>query len=316
MSVEETPETYGDWAIAAIKKHFEKMLKHESAVWEDKEPEALHQMRVGMRRLRTALVGFSRAIKVPKPAREKKVGSIARKLGTLRDLDVLKESLETDYLPTLPPKEQTQLKPVCKELRKQRQQAYQKVTQTLDSKDYQKLKNALNEWLEKPKLSAIASLPISEFLPDLLLPHVSNLLLHPGWMVGKNTDQTSATLHDLRKAAKKSRYQMELFPHCYDEPYQQYVKQIKEIQSILGDIQDSVVLGEFLSDCCGETLSQDFPHLSQQLTDFRAQKWQQWEELQQHFLNPATRQNLRLTVQNPLLSHSLQGEKTDSIATN
>ncbi|PNW34568.1 UNVERIFIED_CONTAM: metal-binding protein [Euhalothece sp. KZN 001] len=324
MSEQTTVETFGDRAIVALAKHSQKMLKHETGVWEDQDPEALHQMRVGMRRLRTALVGFSRAIEVPKPAREKKVGKIARELGTLRDLDVLKESLETYYLPSLPVTEQDQLQSVFKEIAKQRQQAYKKVTKALDSKDYQKLKSSLKQWLESPKLSAIAPFPLAEVLPDLLLPHISNLLLHPGWLVGQNSDQDSATildeegetLHSLRKAGKKARYQMELFTHCYNEPYQQYVKQIKAIQSTLGEIQDSVVLREFLTECCGEKFPQAFPHLQEQLTEFRVQKWQEWEELRQYFLDSATRQNLRLTVQNPFPNEteSSSESQTDSVA--
>lgn len=307
MSEVKPAETFGDWAIAALGKHSQKMVKHEADVYQDKDPEALHQMRVGMRRLRTALVGFSRAIELPKAAQEKKVGKIARELGTLRDLDVLHAGLETDYCPVLEPQEQEKLKSVFKQLGKQRQQAYKNVTKTLESKDYQKLKSSLNEWLDQPKLSAIAHLPLAEVLPDLLLPHVSNFLLHPGWFVGKDSNQDSATildqegdtLHSLRKAAKKARYQMELFTHCYDERYQEYVKQIKGIQSILGEIQDSVVLTEFLRECCGKNFSQDFPHLQEQITAVRAQKWQEWEKLQAYFLDAATRQNLRLTIENP-----------------
>jgi CHAD domain-containing protein len=260
-----------------------------------------------MRRLRTALVGFSRAIVIPKAAREKKVGKIARELGTLRDLDVLKASLENDYFPAIPPSEQEQLKSVLKHLEKRRKHAYKKVIKALEGNQYQDLKASLKQWLEAPKLSAIAPLPIAEVLPDLLLPHVSNFLLHPGWLVGQSShldaitllDQQGETLHSLRKAAKKSRYQMELFTHCYNSTYQHYVKQVKAIQSVLGDIQDSVVLAEFLSNYCDKTLAEDFPALTEKLSAFRQQKWQAWEALQQYFLDPATRHNLRLTIENP-----------------
>ncbi len=320
-------DTFGDWARAAIAKHSQKMVKHEAEVYEDKDPEGLHQMRVGMRRLRTALVGFSRAIEIPKAAKEKKVAKIARELGTLRDLDVLKAELETDYYPSLSTEEQEKLKPVFKEIGKQRQRAYKKVTKTLESKDYLKLKSRLQDWLENPQLSPIASFSLTDVLPDLLLPHVSNFLLHPGWLVGKDSNQDSAdildqereTLHSLRKAAKKVRYQMELFTHCYDEPYQQYVKQIKAVQSILGEIQDSVVLNDFLRNCWGQTFAQDLPHLAEKTTDFRTQKWQEWEQLQQYFLDGGTRQNLRLSLQNPYPTNNVEAseeENRDPLAMN
>ncbi len=68
----------GDWASLAIKKHLEKIVKHEADVLKDRDPEDLHQMRVGMRRLRSAITGFAPALELPKPAQEKKIGKIAR----------------------------------------------------------------------------------------------------------------------------------------------------------------------------------------------------------------------------------------------
>ncbi|MDY7014654.1 MAG: CHAD domain-containing protein, partial [Cyanobacteriota bacterium] len=56
------PKTFGDWARVAIAKHSRKMLEHEADVLKDKDPEELHQMRVGMRRLRSAIAGFSTAL--------------------------------------------------------------------------------------------------------------------------------------------------------------------------------------------------------------------------------------------------------------
>ena len=307
MSEEKTAPKFGDYAIAALNQHSQKMLKHEQAVYQGEDPEALHQMRVGMRRLRSALVGFSLAVEIPKSAREKQVGKIARKLGTLRDLDVLKQTLEADYLPRLPPSEQANLKKVFQELAKQRKQAYKKVKKTLESDAYNNLKTSLKDWLDKPQLSAIAAFPIADALPDLLLPQVSHLLLHPGWFVTKTDEeemttvlaQQGETLHSLRKVAKKARYQMELFTDCYGETYGQYVKEIKAIQSVLGKIQDNVVLTDFLRGCVGETLSEEFPGLLQQIAAFEKQQWQEWEKLQTTFRDPSTRQNLRLTVQNP-----------------
>ena len=47
------------------------MLQHEAEALQDQDPEALHQMRIGMRRLRTALTGFAPALELPKAAQEK-----------------------------------------------------------------------------------------------------------------------------------------------------------------------------------------------------------------------------------------------------
>ena len=84
----------GYWASLAFEKHFQKTLKHELEVLKDQDPEELHQMRIGMRRLRCATQGFGFVVTVPKATQDQKIGKIARCLGGLRDLDVLLEALE------------------------------------------------------------------------------------------------------------------------------------------------------------------------------------------------------------------------------
>ena len=74
MNQKQTKKTLGDWAYIAIAKHYKKILKHESKVLKDNNPEQLHQMRVGMRRLRSAIAGFAPALNLPISASEKKFG--------------------------------------------------------------------------------------------------------------------------------------------------------------------------------------------------------------------------------------------------
>ncbi|MCW6034891.1 CHAD domain-containing protein [Spirulina subsalsa FACHB-351] len=312
----ETAVTFGDWAYIAVAKHYKKILKHEPEVLKDQDPEELHQMRVGMRRLRTVLIGFATALRLPKGIREQKVGKFARILGELRDLDVLGESLKKDYLPHLPKKEQKVLRDVFPAFKHQRHKAFKQVRKALQEKPYLKFKQRLTEWLEFPQYHAIASLPIEEVLADLLLPQVSQLLLHQGWWVGVGslTNAVSldpspralmeqvftheiTSLHSLRKEAKRSRYQLELFTQFYGETYQSYVQDIKEIQTVLGDIQDSFVLVEFLQSLFPDPIEQELPHLTQKLQEIRWEKWQAWQGLQAQFTEPSTRHHFRLTVQ-------------------
>ena len=124
LATEPTVKTLGDYAYQAIQKHFKKTLKWEKSVKKDEDPEALHQMRVGMRRLRTATTRFEIALNLSKPVSDKNIGKIARRLGNLRDLDVLKETLETLYQPHLPRKEQESLQTAFDALAKQRKDAF------------------------------------------------------------------------------------------------------------------------------------------------------------------------------------------------
>ncbi len=309
-------KTLGDWASLAIKKHLQKVIKHEEDVLHDQDPEALHQMRVGMRRLRSAVKGFAPALSLPKPAQEEKIGKIAHQLGSLRDLDVLRETLQTRYKPTLPPEEQEALKTALARLVQQRRQTLAAVQKTLEHQRYNNLKQSLKKWLKQPTYQEIAQMPIQEVLPDLLLPEVSRLLLHPGWLVGTTFKQginlqeldaemvqrlsaQGLLLHSLRKETKRVRYQMELFTDFYGEPFAAYIEDIKTIQEILGQIQDNLVLSQFLTDVLGSKVKSVLPTLTEQLAQTNYQAWQQWQPIQQRFLSPETRQGLHLAILQP-----------------
>ncbi len=307
-------KTLGDWASIAINKHLQKVVKHEKDVLKDKSPEDLHQMRVGMRRLRSAVTGFAPALKLPKSATEKKIGKVARILGSLRDLDVLSAALENDYKPSLPAKEQKYLETALVDINKQRRYALAEVKETIEGKQYKLLKESLNEWMQKPEYHEIAKMPIEEVLPDLLLPEVSRLLLHPGWLVGseiklveleaveKILANQGQLLHGLRKETKRVRYQMEVFDEFYSRNYASYLEDIRAIQEILGKIQDSNVLRGFLKESSVGNINRSLPTLTSQLAKVNYDAWQQWQTLQTKYLNIDIRKGFHVAILEPDLN--------------
>lgn len=304
--------TLGDWAAIAIEKHLEKVIKHEANVLKDKSPEDLHQMRVGMRRLRSAIAGFAPALKLPKAAQETKIRKIAQILGNLRDLDVLKAALKGKYQPSLPSEEQKSLDTALANLDKQRQDALEKVKETLNHKAYKSLKQSLTKWLQQPKYKDIAQMPIEEVLPDLLLPEVSKLLLDPGWLLGSNIKEAEIetvekllaeegeVLHSLRKQIKRTRYQMEVFSDFYGEAYTAYLEDVKSIQEVLGKIQDGAVLADFLKKSSDKEVKHSTPTLASQLALTSYEAWQQWQNLQQRYLNVDVRKGFHMAILEPI----------------
>ncbi|WP_375505614.1 CHAD domain-containing protein [uncultured Nostoc sp.] len=320
LATQTTVKTLGDYAYQAIEKHFKKTLKWEKSVKKDEDPEALHQMRVGMRRLRTSVTSFGLAVDLPKPVNDKNIGKIARRLGSLRDLDVLKESLENNYKPNLPRKEQESLKTAFNALAKQREDVQLSVQKTLKDESYKSLKDVLDKWLEKPSYQPLASFTIQQVLPDLLLPEVSSFLLHPAWLVGtefveseviiqknwkpekieKQLTTEGEIIHSLRKEAKRIRYQMELFTDLYGESYAVYLTEVKNIQEILGTMQDSAVLTDWLTDVFKSEIQTELPTLAALLTENRYQSWQKWQPLQERYLKAETKHSFHLTILHPL----------------
>ncbi|MEG5238496.1 CHAD domain-containing protein [Microcoleus sp. AT9b-C3] len=326
--VKTTVKTLGHAAFGAIEKYFRKTVEHEAEVLKDKDPEELHQMRVGLRRLRSAVTGFAPVLNLPKEASEGKIGKVGRILGTLRDLDVMLESLQNTYYPNLPADEQKVLDKALLYLLKQRHRALKGVREVLEHKTYQSLKESIENWLDHPLYRAIEHLSIAEVLPDLLLPQVSEFFLHPAWLLGteyedgkvKVADDLNAEaveqklvaegtiLHDLRKQAKRVRYLMNLFGDFYGESYEVYVEDVKAVQECLGNIQDSEVLGEFLTDFVDRDLKKELPKLAGLLAENRYAAWQKWQVLQRRYLNSDIRQGLRLVLIHPVVEDAAKAE--------
>ena len=326
--VKTTVKTLGDAASGAIEKYFRKTVEHEAEVLKDKDAEELHQMRVGLRRLRSAVTGFAPVLDLPKEASEGKIGKVGRILGTLRDLDVMLESLQNTYYPNLPADEQKVLDKALLYLLKQRHRALKGVREVLEHKTYQSLKESIENWLDHPQYRAIEHLSIAEVLPDLLLPQVSEFFLHPAWLLGteyedgkvKVADDLNAEaveqklaaegtiLHDLRKQAKRVRYLMNLFGDFYGESYEVYVEDVKAVQECLGDIQDSEVLGEFLTDFVERDQKKELPKLADILAKNRYTAWQKWQVLQRRYLNSDIRQGLRLVLIHPVVEDAAKVE--------
>ncbi len=319
MSDKNNAVTLKEWANIAIAKHTRKTFKYEAGVLKDKDPEDLHQMRVGMRRLRSAISGFAVALDLPKTVTEKNIAKIGHSLGNLRDLDVLLAILKDDYQPLLTAAEQKSLDEVLKSLKQQRKQELKQVRKTLNSKLYLNLQQGLQNWLKQPQYKSIGNLSIYPVLPDLLLPQISQLLLHPAWLVGIELENgqiqfpemsnveaveqllepEESILHDLRKEAKRTRYNLELFSQFYDETYRYHLEQIEKIQEVLGNIQDCYVLRQVLEKILKSAIADQMPELAEILRKTRSQKWLEWQSLQQQFLEAKTRREFRQAIQQP-----------------
>lgn len=312
--------TLKDYAYQTLGKNFKKVIKPETKVLQDTDPEPLHQMRVGTRRLRTALQVFDPALTVSQAMSERRIGKIAHILGGVRDWDVMRLELETRYRPQVPSKEQRKIDAVLKRMQHLRAQSFEQLEETLKGGSYRKFKHRFQQWLEKPTYHEIAHLPLLQALPDLLVPLISRLLLHPGWLVGTeqvadchNTsfqpvpmaqipaliEQQGESLHSLRKQIKRVRYQTEFFIDFYNSAYAAQVEDFKVAQEILGKVQDQVVLREFLATELQVALTKAMPALVAYMQQEQVQAWQSWQTIQQRYLEPEFRAGLRSQLLTP-----------------
>jgi len=301
------------YAYEAIATHLQTVIQHEADVLADTDPEAIHQMRVGLRRLRTTLEVYGRVLKLPKAGQEKRIKKLARVLGKVRDIDVLQKRLSEQYRSHLPKSEQKKLDNMLRHLHQQRKSDYSKLKKTFKGKPYRQFKLAYVQWLNEPCYTPLAAYTIEQVLPDLLLPLMGELMLHPGWLAGQTLhpdltestdlshwlDQEGIILHSLRKQIKRVRYQTEFLMPFYSSAYKKHVEKISTIQGVLGQIQDCWVLNQTLIEIVGKKWQHRLPTLAAKLQGDRQELWKSWYPLQQQYLDSEVRNELRLLIAQP-----------------
>ncbi len=268
--------TLGWWLHPYVSQAFRKWDKQEAAVKRGDDPEAIHQMRVALRRMRAAMGAFKAVFDLPRATR--KVGMISRVLGQARDLDVMLARLRDQYLPVLPVAEQAVVAHRIAGLSQQRQGMQRELVALLNSAPYQRVKAAWAEWLEQPRWQPLGDWPVAATLPHLLAIVWGELALHPGWQV-----DTVAThpelLHDLRKAIKRTRYPWELAGELA-EP----LAGLQQAQEVLGNLQDGFVLAAQVGTAC--------PTLRQIFSQEQQAHWQAWQSLRAQLQSPTTHQQI------------------------
>jgi CHAD domain-containing protein len=288
--------TLADYIYPAIQTQYIAILTHEADVATDGKLSAIHQMRVSLRRLRSFVHGFAPILNIPKVMGEKQIGKIAKTLGKVRDLDVLKDICK-NYRVDLPASEQLYLDEVISTIDKRRRKSLVKVHSMLDTKEYQYFKLGLNNWLNCASYQANIRVPISDILPALLSTTVGQLRLNSGWRSDSNLDPTispesavdrllltqDTALHSLRKQIKATRYLMELFADRYPTQYQDYLDDFQQIHKFLGNIQDRVVLDNFLQKILGKRAAHKLPTLYTQIDRDRYLNWQAWQPIQARY---------------------------------
>jgi CHAD domain-containing protein len=303
------PVTLADYIYSAIQKQYVTILTTAAEVLADEDVEAVHQMRVSLRRLRSQIRAFAPMLDIPKVMGDKQIGKIARVLGKVRDLDVLHDNFKT-YCVELPDSEQMHLKKVTATIAKRRRKDILKVRLMLEERDYQYFKLGVNNWLNHPQYLPTAQVEIEAILPDLLLSVLGQTFIHPGWWLdlelSEGVEPVSAVaelihhqgdlLHALRKQVKAIRYLMELFPDRYPPRYRDYLDDFKQIHKIFGNIQDNVVLDKFVRKVLGKRSLAKLTSFYDRIAQNNYQNWQKWQSIQERYRKLETKQEIQLLL--------------------
>jgi CHAD domain-containing protein len=235
--------TAGAVVLAYVAEQAETIRATDPQVRRD-APEAVHDMRVACRRMRSSFQSF-RAL-LDRSRTDDLVVELrwlAGELGGARDLEVQEARIVADVA-ALPP--ELALGPVAAQTTRffatRRASAAATATAALDSDRYLALLDAVDALLADPPLTDDAARRAVEVLPELIgkavrrtRKHLRAAHAHPP---GHERD---LELHEMRKAGKRLRYAAEVSAPALGKPADKLVKAVKGLQELLGEHQDSFV---------------------------------------------------------------------------
>ncbi len=223
-----------------------------------KEPEGVHQMRVAVRRIRSAISAFKKLL----PAADRRWVSgelewLVEILGTARNFDVFATELLQPARAALPP--EVGLSDLAAALDEARQAAYKRVDQAILSERHAAGMLRLSHWFEArgwreghASRSALLTSPIGELAPRMLDRRWRELRKRSKGF-GR---MTARQRHKLRIAVKKLRYTIELLGSLFDhDELQRFVRRMKRLQDDLGYANDVRVAHELLPELSAQAAS-------------------------------------------------------------
>ncbi|MEL6605305.1 MAG: CHAD domain-containing protein [Cyanobacteria bacterium J06614_10] len=199
----------GGYAYQIIRQQSKQVFKLRSQVLADTDPENLHQMRIGTRKLAAALQLFEDVVDLsPSHAPDRKAAKLAKSvkkltkaLGKVRDIDVMQawfnqalrekaskaKATSTASMSlskrSLSKKEKKVIQTLLKKLKKQRKKELTRLESTLSSRTYKKLADQFKHWVKQPAFSAAAQQAAVPGAASKIIEPLTALLLHPGWQV-------------------------------------------------------------------------------------------------------------------------------------
>jgi CHAD domain-containing protein len=233
----------GDVVLAYLRIQAHALKTLEPKVRAD-ELDSVHQMRVATRRLRATLRTYRQVIP---PADSHHLAAelqwLGQALGPARDGEVLAAHLR-DSLRPVPP--ELLIGPVQARVQghfaPRRAAARTALTEALDSPRYHRLLAELDRIAAGPPRGPLAGAPAREVLP----PAVRRAFRQAKRRM-RRARHTAAgpardvALHQARKSARRARYAAEAASPAIGKPARGFARQMKRIQTVLGDHHDAVL---------------------------------------------------------------------------
>jgi CHAD domain-containing protein len=230
--------------------HFARMLAQEEGVRHG-EHEAVHDMRVATRRLRSALDIFSPyyEFRVIKPFNST-LRKFGKTLGAVRDLDVFR--LKADkYAESLPADERDGLNVLLASWQAEIEEARANLSEMLNGHRYAEFVAEFAKFVLTPRKGEIKGHDddvianhVRYVAPALIYERYGTVRAYEVELENLSLEK----LHALRIDAKRLRYTLEAFEEALKSDAKKVIEATKQLQDHLGDLQDARVAGALMQD--------------------------------------------------------------------
>jgi CHAD domain-containing protein len=225
-----------------LRFHLARMVAREAGTRLGEDPEELHAMRVATRRMRAAWRVFGDGFRADQTSRFRaRLRDVARRLGAVRDLDVLIEALEA-YAGTVSGDERKGLEPLLADWRAQREAGRVVLMRELDSGRYRRFVDAYVTFALTP---GSASLVVSPTEPHHVRDTAGSRIWHAYEAVlayGPVLRWADVpTLHQMRIAGKWLRYTLEFVAEPLGAEAKPLIAKVVALQDHLGLMNDAEV---------------------------------------------------------------------------
>lgn len=212
---------------------------------QDERVEHVHQMRVGLRRMRTALAMFNKALPSPEiPLLRAEAGRIASGMGRARDTDVFIRLVNDGPLSVIERDESFEALLEAAETR--RKEAYRDVRELVDAARTSQFVQDVQSFMKRhgwrsslgPDELPLLTRPAEDFAADILAKLDSRALRRSHKIRKLEAEQR----HDLRILLKKIRYTSEFVSAMFPRKQAaKYVRAAADLQDVLGAYNDAIV---------------------------------------------------------------------------
>lgn len=249
LTAEESVDEALECVLVSCVSHW---LANHAAVLNGGDTEGVHQMRVALRRMRSALTIFKNVLPDDDLAwLQREAKALIKSLGGARDWDVFVDELLRPVMEARP--EDGNLKILSEAVDEERRLANLRARAALRSPAYLTFILELGAWLESRgwrRKERQAEL-------DRKLIDLADEVLHKrhrqAMKLGRNFERLpDEALHRLRISLKKLRYATEFFAGLYgEERTAAYLEALRQLQDDLGHLNDLAVAENRLADLCG-----------------------------------------------------------------